>query len=64
MKHSRVIVLTFALVASLCHYARGDDAAQIVKAAKGATALALLPGDRGSGSAFCIDASGLFVTNS
>ena len=40
-----------------------DDQLNLIRTAKAATALVVLPGGKGFASSFCIDAAGYFVTN-
>jgi S1-C subfamily serine protease len=54
---------TFCVLLMLVGSARAEDTAQVLKQSKAATALVVLPEERGSGSGFCIDSSGLFITN-
>ncbi|MEX0653988.1 MAG: serine protease [Phycisphaeraceae bacterium] len=43
--------------------ASADDQRRVIESGKAATALVELPSEGGFGSAFCIDARGLFITN-
>jgi S1-C subfamily serine protease len=57
------VVVIVALITALTESVQGDEAAQVLKQSKAATALVVLPEGRGSGSAFCVESSGLFITN-
>src|SRR4051812_43051562 len=55
--------LCFFLSLLSVRIAPGQDAMKNVRAAKAATALVVLPEEKGFASAFCADPSGYFVTN-
>ena len=59
----RITILGVLLLAVLAQVGRADVAAGVVPRGKAATAFVELPGDQGSATAFCVSASGLFVTN-
>jgi S1-C subfamily serine protease len=60
------LVLSVELLLAASAPSQAQFAPQIIKRGKKATALVdvTFPGGKGNGSAFCIDKSGLFVTNS
>lgn len=58
-----VTIATFTLLALTAMAAAQDKPVSMVHTAKAATAYVLLPANKGSASAFCIDPAGYFVTN-
>ncbi|MEM6257131.1 MAG: serine protease [Planctomycetota bacterium] len=63
MKRVSLCYLAFMLACLLPTTAEAQVNKRVLLAGKGATGLVLLDGNRGSGSCFCIDAEGYFVTN-
>ncbi|HZT40642.1 MAG TPA: trypsin-like peptidase domain-containing protein [Chthonomonadaceae bacterium] len=56
-------LLTLLFLLTVCAWCRADQDAAVVNLGKEATALAEVADGKVSGTAFCIQASGLFVTN-
>ena len=63
MKCATFSCLIFMLIGLMPTAAYAQVNGRVLDAGKGATGLVLLEGNRGSGSCFCIDAKGYFVTN-
>ncbi len=55
--------LSFLLMFLAAGASLADDQLNLIRTAKAATALVVLPGGKGFASSFCIDAAGYFVTN-
>lgn len=63
MKHAISMALLISFLAVPQMPAQNKPAADIMKTAKAATVLVELPGNRGYGSAFCVNRKGYFITN-
>lgn len=62
-RNVRLIVMTLGLLAAASMAWAQDKPVNLIHSAKAATAYVLLPANKGSASAFCIDPAGYFVTN-
>ena len=64
MYHRPLVLFAFLSLVTIARAAPKEDfPKEVIGKGKAATALALLPDEGGSGSAFCIDKGGFFVTN-
>lgn len=63
MRLVRSPFLLLILIVSIGQFCRADIPPEVVERGKKATALVVMQGGQGFGSAFCIDPTGLFVTN-